>query len=85
MNHNLVARVFPRLRQLGCFCIEFSLALIGNFLPPDWPLLLFWFEFYDTRLKSALWGKKTALTLVYRCVMVLYVRAIETAVIGAVD
>ena len=57
-NHNLVARVFPRLRQLGCFCIEFSLALIGNFLPPDWPLLLFWFEFYDTQLKSALWGKK---------------------------
>ena len=34
---------------------------------------------------KALYEVKTALTLVYRCVMVLYVRAIETAVIGAVD
>ena len=34
---------------------------------------------------KALYGVKTALTLVYRCVMVLYVRAIETIVIGAVD
>ena len=47
-NHDLVARVFPRLRQLGCFCIEFSLALNGNFLPSHWLLSLFWFEFYDT-------------------------------------
>ena len=48
---------FSRAWQLGCFCIEFSLALNDNFFPSHWLLSLFWFEFYDTQLKSALWGK----------------------------
>ena len=34
-NHDLVARVFPRFRQSGCFHLEFSLAIKNIFLSSD--------------------------------------------------
>ena len=33
INHNLVARVFPRFRQFGCVYFDFSLALQSIFFP----------------------------------------------------
>ena len=38
-NHDLVARIIPRLRQFGCFSSEFSLALEGIFISSNWPLV----------------------------------------------
>ena len=38
-NHDLIPRVFPRFRQFGCHYFEFSLAMTGILLSPDWPLL----------------------------------------------
>ena len=37
-NHDLVARVFPRLRQFGFFYFEFPLALKGIFFSSHWPM-----------------------------------------------
>lgn len=34
-NHDLVARVFPRLRRLACFYFEVSLALHDNLFSSD--------------------------------------------------
>ena len=48
-NHDLVARVFPRFRQFGCFYLEFSLALRDIFLSSDWTLWLLRFCFSCTR------------------------------------
>ena len=45
----LVARVFPRFRQFGCFYLEFSLALRDIFLSSDWTLWLLRFCFSCTR------------------------------------
>ena len=35
-NHDLVARVFPRFREFGCFHFEFSLALQGILIFSDY-------------------------------------------------
>ena len=37
MPDNLVARVFPRFMQIGCFNFQFLLALNDIFLSSDWP------------------------------------------------
>ena len=48
-NNDLVARVFPRFRQFGCFYFEFSCAFKGILRRCDW----FGFGF-TAPLKSAL-------------------------------
>ena len=48
-NHELVARVFPRFRQFGCFYLEFSLALGDIFLSSDWTSWLLRFRFSCTQ------------------------------------
>ena len=53
-NHDLVTRVFPRLRPVTSIYFEVSLAPSEIVLCSDWPLWLHWFWFYDTQSKSAL-------------------------------
>ena len=53
-NHDLVARVFPRFRQIGRFYSEFLLRLNGMFLLLIGRCYNFWIWFYDTQLKSAI-------------------------------
>ena len=52
--HDLVARVFPRFKQFGCFEFDFSLGVIGIFPSSDWLLWLLWFWFYEIQSKIAL-------------------------------
>ena len=53
-NRASLARVFPRLAPVTCICFEFRLVHCAVFTCCDWPELLLWFWFYDTRLKTAL-------------------------------
>ena len=49
---DLVARVFPRFRLIGCSYFEFSLGLRVIFLSFDWLLRFIGFFLYDTQSKS---------------------------------
>ena len=53
-NHrNLVTCVFPRFKQFACFRFEFSLVNDDVNLCSDWSLGIFWFQFFDTQLKTS--------------------------------
>ena len=52
-NHDLVARVFPRFRQFGCFYLEFASACKDLFLSSDWLLWFLLFCFNVTQSKSS--------------------------------
>ena len=52
--HDLVARVFPRFKQFGCFEFDFSLGVIGIFSSSNWLLWLLWFWFHEIQSKIAL-------------------------------
>ena len=50
--HDLVACVFPRFKQFGCFEFDFSLGVIGIFPSSDWLLWLLWFWFVWDSIKN---------------------------------
>ena len=58
-NGDLVARVFPPLRQFTCFDFAFLLTVKGTLLSSDWLLWFLYFWFHDNQSRSALsrWTK----------------------------
>ena len=55
-NHDLIARVFPRLTQVTCICFELWLVHCVVCVCCEWSEWLLW-SYRDTQLKTTLSGK----------------------------
>ena len=74
-NHTLWARFFPRFEQVTGNCWEFWLVH-RVVCPCDWSKQLFWYWFFDSRLKTTLTSMKPALCTEEHC-MIRYPKVIS--------